>query len=71
MSEQAKFVVIFVPLRGVNGTRALRLLLKSAGRTFGLVAVDAREEHPAADNVTTTSPSAEAQRSNRSLAPGE
>jgi len=39
-----RFTVTFVPMRGVDGVRALRWLLKRARRQFGLVAVDVREE---------------------------
>jgi hypothetical protein len=38
-----RFVVTFRPAPGTDGIRALRLLLKSAKRQFGLIAVDARE----------------------------
>jgi hypothetical protein len=44
MTARARFVVTFSPTPGVNGIRSLRLLLKSARRRFGLVAVDAYEE---------------------------
>jgi hypothetical protein len=40
----ARFIVTFMPMRGVDGVRALRWLLKRARRQFGLVAVDVREE---------------------------
>jgi|AmaraimetFIIA100_FD_contig_61_5176625_length_1167_multi_3_in_0_out_0_2 hypothetical protein len=40
----ARFVITLVPMRGVDGVRALRWLLKRARRQFGLVAVDVREE---------------------------
>jgi arginase family enzyme len=49
MNERARFIVTFTPMPGVNGVRALRLLLKSARRRFGLVAVDAHETAPAPD----------------------
>jgi len=39
-----RFVITLVPMRGVDGVRALRWLLKRARRQFGLVAVDVREE---------------------------
>jgi hypothetical protein len=39
-----RYIITFSPGRGVDGIRALRLLLKSAGRRFGLVAVDAYED---------------------------
>jgi hypothetical protein len=47
-----RFVITLVPMRGIDGVRALRWLLKRARRQFGLVAVDVREEesaHLAAD----------------------
>jgi hypothetical protein len=47
MSE--RFTVTFMPMRGVDGVRALRWLLKRARRQFGLVAVDVREESAPAD----------------------
>jgi hypothetical protein len=40
-----QYVVTFQPDRGVDGIRALRHVLKLAGRRFGLRAVDAYE-HP-------------------------
>ena len=46
MSEaeaRQRFVVTFVPTRGTDGVRALRWLLKIAGRRLGLIAVDAHE----------------------------
>jgi hypothetical protein len=42
-----RFTVTFVPMRGIDGVRALRWLLKRARRQFGLVAVDVREEESA------------------------
>jgi hypothetical protein len=42
-----RFTVTFVPMRGIDGVRALRWLLKVARRRFGLVAVDAHEERGA------------------------
>jgi hypothetical protein len=49
-----RFVITLVPMRGTDGVRALRWLLKRARRQFGLIAVDVREEAkpdaaPAAD----------------------
>jgi arginase family enzyme len=46
---RARYVVTFTPAPGVDGIRSLRLLLKSARRRFGLVAIDAREIAPATD----------------------
>jgi len=39
-----RFVITFMPARGVDAIRALRLLLKSAKRRFGLIAIDAYED---------------------------
>jgi hypothetical protein len=39
-----RYVITFSPGPGVNGIHALKHLLKSAGRRFGLVAVDAYED---------------------------
>jgi hypothetical protein len=44
MTSRPRFVVTFSPTPRVDGIRALRLLLKSARRRFGLVAVDAFED---------------------------
>jgi hypothetical protein len=44
MTAPARFVVTFAAAPGTDGVRSLRLMLKSAKRRFGLVAVDAREE---------------------------
>jgi hypothetical protein len=41
-----RFVVTFAPLRGTDGLRALKALLKAARRVFGLRAVKV-EEAPA------------------------
>lgn len=38
------FTVTFVPRQGVDGIRAIRRLLKHAGRYLGLRALDVREE---------------------------
>jgi hypothetical protein len=46
MTTRPRFVVTFVPAPGINGVRALRLLLKSARRRFGLIAVGAYEDAP-------------------------
>jgi hypothetical protein len=51
MTTRMRFVVTFTPAPGTDGVRALRWLLKRAGRQYGLVAVDAYEE-PAAPNVS-------------------
>ena len=45
MSEpRDRYVITFVPRRGVDGIRALRRVLKMAGRYFGLRAIDAYED---------------------------
>jgi hypothetical protein len=44
MSVRPRFVITFSPEVGVDGIRGLRLLLKTARRRFGLVAVDAYED---------------------------
>jgi hypothetical protein len=46
-----RYTVTFVPMRGTDGIRALRWLLKRARRQYGLIAVDAREEKTAPTNV--------------------
>ena len=51
-----RFTVTFVPMRGVDGVRALRWLLKRARRQFGLIAVDVREE-PKPDAAPAAAPS--------------
>ena len=43
-AKRPRYVVVLTPARGVDGIRALRLLLKAAGRRFGLVAVDLYED---------------------------
>jgi len=50
-TPRSRFTVTFTPTPGTNGIRALRLLLKSAKRRFGLVAIDAREE-PARTDIS-------------------
>ena len=52
MSEHTRYVVTFAAARSVDGARALRLLLKSARRRFGLVAIDAREESAPAPDIS-------------------
>jgi hypothetical protein len=44
MSERPRYVVTFTPEPDIDGVRALRWLLKSARRRFGLVAIDAYED---------------------------
>jgi len=41
---RARYIITFEPARGVDGVRALRWVLKMAGRRFGLVAVYAYED---------------------------
>jgi hypothetical protein len=43
-----RYVITFSPGPRVDGIRALRHLLKSAGRRFGLIAVDAYEDKSSA-----------------------
>jgi hypothetical protein len=43
MTSERFFTITFVPRRNVDGTRAVRRLLKYAGRYLGLRAIDARE----------------------------
>jgi hypothetical protein len=66
----AHFTITFVPRRDVDAIKAVRRLLKHAGRYLGLRAIDIREEHDAAaGDATTTSPGAEAQRPDDHFAP--
>jgi hypothetical protein len=44
MTARSRYVITFSPAPGVDGIRALRLLLKSTRRRFGLVATDAYED---------------------------
>jgi hypothetical protein len=44
MTARPRFVVTFTPAPGVDGVKAVRRLLKHAGRYLGLRALDAREE---------------------------
>jgi hypothetical protein len=53
MSERARFVVTFTAAPGVDGVRALRALLKAAGRRFGLTATDAREQPAISPHAAT------------------
>jgi hypothetical protein len=39
-----QYVITFEPERGIDGVRALRHVLKLAGRRFGLRAIDAYEQ---------------------------
>jgi hypothetical protein len=62
MTAERTFKITFVPRGNVDGVKAVRRLLKYAGRYLGLRAIDHREEHaPAASDVNTT-PAATAQR---------
>jgi hypothetical protein len=47
-----RFIITFSPGPGVDGIRALRLLLKSALRRFGLVAVDIHEDRLSALEIS-------------------
>jgi hypothetical protein len=62
MTAERTFTITFVPRRNVDGVRAVRRLLKYAGRYLGLRAVHAQEHNDAAGDVNATSPSTEAQR---------
>ena len=42
-----RYVVTFESGRGIDGVRALRWLLKVAGRRLGLIAIDAYEDRSA------------------------
>jgi hypothetical protein len=44
MSARPRFVITFTPATGTNGVRALKSLLKTAKRRFGLIAIDAYED---------------------------
>jgi len=43
--RRAAFSVLFVAIPGVDGIKAIRALLKTALRRFGLRAIDVREIH--------------------------
>ena len=47
-----RFTITFSPNRGVDGIRALRRLLKTAKRRFGLTAVDAYEDRASALEIS-------------------
>ena len=49
---RARYMITFEPARGVDGVRALRWVLKMAGRRFGLVAVDAYEDVSAPQEIS-------------------
>jgi hypothetical protein len=55
------FTITFVPRRNVDGVRAVRRLLKYAGRYLGLRAIDLREERDAAAGDANITPAATAQ----------
>jgi hypothetical protein len=72
MTAGPTFTITFVPRRDVDAIKAIRRLLKHAGRYLGLRAIDVREHDAAANDVTTEgmkSQAATAQQPNRSLAP--
>jgi hypothetical protein len=55
VTAERTFTITFVPRRNVDGVRAVRRLLKYAGRYLGLRAIDTREEHnTAADHINIT-----------------
>jgi hypothetical protein len=49
---RARYIITFEPACGVDGVRALRWVLKMAGRRFGLVAVDAYEDVSAPQEIS-------------------
>jgi hypothetical protein len=55
MTAERTFTITFVPRRNVDGVRAVRRLLKYAGRYLGLQAVHAQEHNDAAAVATKTS----------------
>jgi hypothetical protein len=66
MSTQ--FTITFVPQKDVDAIKAIRRLLKHAGRYLGLHAIDVREGHDtAAGGVTNTEPAATVQQSDDHL----
>jgi hypothetical protein len=52
MTTERTFTITFAPRRGVDGVRAVRRLLKYAGRYLGLRAIDAQEHNDAAGDAT-------------------
>jgi hypothetical protein len=48
MTSERTFTITFVPRGDIDGVKAVRRLLKYAGRYLGLRAIDAREERDAA-----------------------
>jgi hypothetical protein len=48
-----RYTLVLEPLPGVNGTQALRHLLKVALRRCGLRCIDARETHPDTDTKSS------------------
>jgi hypothetical protein len=52
MISERTFTITFVPRGNVDGVRAVRRLLKYAGRYFGQRAIDVREHDVAAADVT-------------------
>jgi hypothetical protein len=69
MTAERTFTITFVPRRNIDGARAVRRLLKYAGRYLGLRALDVREEHDAAAGDVNTTPAATAQRPADHFAP--
>ena len=47
----SRFIITFTAAPGVDGSGALRWMLKRARRQYGLVAIDVREETSAPANV--------------------
>jgi pyruvate/2-oxoacid:ferredoxin oxidoreductase beta subunit len=50
LHRPATFTVTLVAMPGVDAIKALRMLLKAALRTYGLRAIDVREDAPAHEN---------------------
>jgi hypothetical protein len=52
MTAERTFTITFVPRRNVDGVKAVRRLLKYAGRHLGLRVIDAQEHNDAAAVAT-------------------
>jgi hypothetical protein len=62
MTAERTFTITFVPRRNVDGVRAVKRLLKHAGRYLGLRAIEVREDHTPAASDASPTPAATAQR---------
>jgi hypothetical protein len=62
MTAERIFTITFAPRGGVDGVKAVRRLLKYAGRHLGLRAINLREEHAPAASDANTTPAATTQR---------